>query len=322
MRRLASALACLLPIASLSSPAWADDAQEAERTTLFREGSAMAERGDWEGAAAKFRRVVELRSAPRALIALAVAEDHLRHLTSAKHLYEKAIADARAASLADDEKKASDALGALAPRIPHLLLKVPADQAAVNVTIDGEQMAVHDAEYDLDPGPHTIVVEGVEWRQFRRVVTLGEKDRVEVVAVFAREPTAAPPPPVETSRPGNAPGGGPPLGAILLASAGVVAAGTGIVLWIVGKGQENDVIAKCGGTTTCPGDQKSALQPDIDASKTKIVVGDVAFGVGAAAIAGGAVWWLLGGSSHEATTARLDVAPRLGGAWITYTGSF
>lgn len=310
-------LALLLALMFVGPVARADDALEQQRTALFRDGTALAQHGDWQGAAAKFRRVVELRSAPRALIALALAEEHLGHLTTAKHLYEKAVADARTQSLTEDEKDASDKLGQLAPRVPRITIKLANHARALAVTVDGAQAVGRGGEYDVDPGEHNIVVQGESGQQYRQVVTLQEKDRVEVAAVFAREGA--------TTAPSNAPsseGGGAPIGPIVLGAAGIATAGVGMLLWALGENQQSNVERQCGGTTTCPISLQSKVQSDIDGSRSQIFVGDALVGLGAAAVLGGALWWVLedreGGRTSQTT--GLMFAPQSGGALIGWHG--
>src|SRR5262245_16639371 len=71
------------------------DAVEGARTEMYREGVTLAEAGRWGEALEKFQRVVAIRSAPRALLALAAAEEHVGRLVSAKRTYGKARDDAR-----------------------------------------------------------------------------------------------------------------------------------------------------------------------------------------------------------------------------------
>ena len=79
-----------------ASPARADEASEAKRTTLFQEAKKLASEGRWAEASAGLREVIAIRSAPKALIALALVERELLHHLEAKRLLEQAVADGRA----------------------------------------------------------------------------------------------------------------------------------------------------------------------------------------------------------------------------------
>src|SRR5262245_16871793 len=92
-----------------------DEAIERERTGLYKEGVALAEAGRWGEALERFQHVVAIRSAPRALMALAAAEEHVGRLVSAKRTYGKARDDARAEKDDALTTKADAALVALEP---------------------------------------------------------------------------------------------------------------------------------------------------------------------------------------------------------------
>ena len=87
-------------------PAFPDRAKEQERTSLYREGVSLAEAGRWDEELKRFERVVAIRSAPPALVALATAQEKTDKLASAKRTFLRAEADARAAGDADLAQKA------------------------------------------------------------------------------------------------------------------------------------------------------------------------------------------------------------------------
>jgi hypothetical protein len=281
----------------LTSAAGAQNTEE-ERKALFRDGSAAADAGQWAAAAEKFRRVVEIRSAPKALIALAIAEEHLGRLADAKHHYEKASTDAHTSQLAEDEATATQALAALAPRLPVVAVHVPNPDHVQGVTLDGKTIPARDADYSVDPGQHTIVGHGDS--DFRRVVDLKEGERAEVLVDI--EPTRAPNKThafehIEATR--------VPIGAIVLGAVGIASVGVASGLWAVGEGQQSDVQTLCGGTTNCP----LALKGEADSSRANIIGGDVVFGLGAALAAVGATWLVVALVSHGRANATAWVSP-------------
>src|SRR5512139_4197421 len=110
-------LAALALVAATAIPSFAlaqtGPADEARRTKLFQDAKRLADEGRWAEAVGPLREVVRIRSAPKALIALAVVERELVHYLEARRLLLRAIEDARAHSLADDERAAKEALAAL-----------------------------------------------------------------------------------------------------------------------------------------------------------------------------------------------------------------
>lgn len=313
---------CLLLVLSVEAVAAADETapeDEQRRTLLFKEGRSLGDAGKWSEAADKFREVVAIRSAPKALIALAIAEERQGHLAAAKRLYEKARFDARLTDLKAEEETASQALRQLAPRVPGVSLRIPPDVRGVSVTVDGKPADLEGGEIDLDPGERALVVSAPGRTDFQATVSVVEGKRSELTVSF---PVGA------TAKPGGevADTGGiglPPLGAMILGGVGVAAGVTGVVLLAVGKGQERGVVDACGGTE-CP----LSLKPEADASAAKIIAGDVMLGLGGAALIGGGVWWFLSRGKPKAQAdspaneARVTFGPAPRGAWISVQSTF
>ena len=288
MRGIAVTLVMVASLA-LAKDAPAQDAEQ-ERTATYREGEAAAAAGKWDVAAEKFRRVVELRSAPKALIALGIAEEHLGKLAEAKQTYEKAVSDARTAGLTDDEAAASRALGDLVPRVPVIVVHVPHADRVTGMSLDGRPIAVRDGEYSVDPGTHTVIAHGE--LEFREVTQVKEGEHPSVSVDIA--PASALRTPAEPARESR-PRAGVVIGPIVLGAVGLVGVGVGSALWAVGVGQESDVKSQCGGgTTNCP----LSAKPEADAASTNIIAGDVVFGIGAALAVAGATWFIVSTLSH------------------------
>jgi hypothetical protein len=269
------------------------DAQdiETQRKALYREGTAAADEGQWSAAAEKFRAVIALRSAPKALIALGIAEEHLGQLAEAKRNYEKAEADARSERLADDEQAATHALVTLTPRVPQLAVHVPHPERVRELLLDERTIPSRDAEYSVDPGTHTIVGRGES--EFRKIVTLKEGEHGNVSVDVA--PLQALQEPMPRPTPESRARGGLPIGPIVLGAVGLVGVGVASGLWAVGVGQDNDVKAQCGGgTTNCP----LSAKPEADSASTNIIAGDVIFGIGAALAVAGAAWFIVSSLNH------------------------
>lgn len=176
-----------------------------------------------------------------------------------------------------------------------------ADLARVTVSVDGVvQQSTHDGlAISVDPGPRVFRLEapGREATQQTLIVREGEKNRV--VAVVLRRPG-------EPLRPAPAPApvakveqerGGVPAGAWILGGAGLLAIGGGVALWLSGRNDRDDLRGQCASAPSC-------AQGDIDAAKTKLVVGDVLAGAGVLAIGAG-VWLALRPSSSSSTAVTM-----------------
>lgn len=304
----------------IAGPASADltPKEEAKRTQLFKEGRSAFDDGKWQEAADKFRAVVEMRSAPKALIALAASEAKLGHLSESKRLYERAREDAVAAKLPKDADEAAARLRELLPRVPRIAVKVPSGVSDAAILIDGKPAEIQFGDADVDPGDHTVTVTAPGRKDFSEVVTVAEGERKEVQVALDPLQAEPPPPPPDTGR------GAPPVGAIILGGVGVGAGVAGAVLWGLARSAESEIEEKCGGLKQCP----ASLKPDAEAAATKIIVGDILVGVGGAAIIGGAIWWLASGGKSEPQPSsskaapRVVVAPARGGVWASVEATF
>ena len=175
-----------------------------------------------------------------------------------------------------------------------------ADVLTGHVTVDGAPLegALSGRAIPFDPGEHALRIEaGDRVVEQRIVIRQGEHDRL-ITLNFAAD--AAP-----SSRP-------IPTGAWILGGAGVAALTTGAALWAVGRSERSTLYSTCGISHTC--DASS-----IDAARTKLVAGDIVFGVGVVAV-GAAVWWGVTGTS----TPKIPVSatPVAGGGLMSWQGSF
>ena len=120
-----------------AAPAGAQPASdESRRTELFLQGKRLADEGRWSEAVVPLREVVAIRSAPKALLALAVVERQLMHFVEARALLERAESDAKAAALEDDAAAARQALDDLEKIIPRLILAGDALDPRAAVFVD------------------------------------------------------------------------------------------------------------------------------------------------------------------------------------------
>ena len=148
--------------------------REAERTAIFDEGVKLAEAGRWSEAAEKFRRVVAIRSAPRARYTLGEAEEKSGRLASAKASYALSLEEARAAG---DEQAAGAAGGALAAserRVPKLVVRVPNGVQGVRASLDGKEVQLTERGVELDPGEHRLEVRAPGRKSFEQNVQASE----------------------------------------------------------------------------------------------------------------------------------------------------
>ncbi len=317
MRRLSVLLiAALVTFSSAHSFADLSPQEEKRRTQLFKEGRAHADAEQWKEAEEKFRAVIELRSAPKALVALAFAVSKQGRLLEAKRLYEQAKEDAVAAKLKADTEVAEQSLRELLLRIPSIVLKVGTQADGLSVLVDGKPPELQFDAMDVEPGEHKISATAPGYQPFEETVKLSEGERKQVKVVLELEKPKEAPKPKSSI-------GFPPIGSFVLVGVAIGAGVTSVLLIRQGREQEQKVRDTCGGTQQCP----AALKPEADEAATKIIVGDVLIGVGSAALVGAGVWWLLSGrksdpSPSASAGSRVMAAPVRGGAWMGVESRF
>jgi tetratricopeptide (TPR) repeat protein len=307
----AALLAAACPPAALAQqPAAAD---EDRRTRLFKEGKAAADAGQWDEAARKFRQVVAIRSAPKALIALGVAEEHTGHLVAAQAAFKQAREEAADKALTEDLKTANAALEAIRPRVPKLVFTPPDALSGAALELDGTPATPTSGALLVDPGQHTLTATAPGKGTFRATLTVKEGEQRDVAVTFT---TSSGPAPTATS---GAPDTGrslaPPTGAIVLGVAGVVLAGAGAGLYGAGSGQYADSEKLCPGQTCT-----AEVAGKGNDGRTQMIAGDVLLVTGAAALAGAGIYWAVSATSRKPPTTSLLLTA--GPAALTLSGRF
>lgn len=184
----------------------------------------------------------------------------------------------------------------------------PVDGATV--TVDGKLVAsrLDGRPIDVSPGARSVRIEAEGAPAVERSVTLKEGEKNHSVDVVLNVPAKSdqPVPTVSLHRP-------IPSGAIVLGIVGVLGIGAFATLGLIGNGKKSDLDACSPG---CNPD-------DVSVVKTYFIAADIAVGVGAAALAGALVWYLLRPSVSvvdDAPTAA--IAPVPGGAVLGLRGRF
>ncbi len=272
---------------ALAQPA---DPQEERRTTLFKEGRALSDEAKWADAAAKFREVVAIRPAAKALLALAVAERNAGNLVAARRAAKQAEGLARTAGKGQGEELAAaiESIKSTDSRIAAVRLELPSGVSAPEVLVDGSPGLVDEGTLYLDPGAHGIEVRAVGRTPFRAKISVREAERRSLAVAL---PEAAPAGEGKSDSP--SPGAGVPIGPIVLGAAGVAAAGVGAALWGTGIADVEGALSRCtpagDGPRTCPLDVK----PTLEGAPTRVYIGNALVGVGGAAVVGAGIWWLV-----------------------------
>lgn len=182
-------------------------------------------------------------------------------------------------------------LGEVDGELPTIVVRVRggdgADVVGARITVDGETVAdrVDGRPIPVDVGERQIAatVGGAVARE-RIVAVSGERNRVVTLVLAARAPAE--------------PHRGLAVGPLALGGAGIALGVAGGVLWGLGRSAHDDMESTCAPAGACS-------TGDVDAARTKLVVGDVLVGLGLASLVGAAIWYF--GAAREASASRPSV---------------
>jgi hypothetical protein len=237
----------------------------------------------------------------RQCIAAAESGQQLRSsgkLLEARKAFGPCTASACASAIRRDCGRWIDEIDSATPSVT-VKLEDPAgaDVAEGRVLIDGEALlrAADGHATPIDPGVHHFTWEREDGNVDQElVIREGERNRVIVL----RAPSSsqgAPPVPAGNDTHAEPPSRGPlPW---IVGGGGVALLAAGGIFWGIGLHDRSSLSTSCAGAHSC-------VQSDVDASRTKLIVGDVLIGVGVVAVAGAIYLFLRQGSAPATSASR------------------
>jgi hypothetical protein len=187
-------------------------------------------------------------------------------------------------------------------------VQVSIDGAVVQTSLDGTSIDIDPGEHKLrferpgsPPDEQTLVIREGEKNRLVAVQFEGPRAAAAVVAAAPSEPAAAGARPI-------------PTGVYVLGGVGVVGMAVFAGLGAVGKSDESSLASSCA---------PDCAASSVDAVHDKYLGADIALGVGVAALAGGALWFLLRPSRQEAPSqSGFVLAPGRSGGTLGWEGRF
>ncbi len=302
----ARAFAGSLALLTVSGVAGAQPRGEAE--DLFRRGRALYDEGKLAEACDALGRSEALDPGVGTLGLLAACEEK-RGLLARAHA--DFVETARLAHAAGDKREAyaAERAAALAPRVPHLVIRVDAARPPIRVTRAGQVVPADRLGTDLlvDPGPFEVVATAADGREFRSALVAAPGQRLEVVIPAFATQDAPVAHPVEH----------PVARALAWVTGGLGLVGVGVGAGLgVHAISENNSSMTCAPAPTCPAR---------DAAYAAANGSTAAFAVGVAALGASAVLFVVSrpSASPVAVTIAPSVAGRGGtGGTVSMTGTF
>lgn len=296
---------------------------EAAYLTLIRKGLEEYDRGNWSEAKSFFARAHEVRPSARTLRGLGLASYELRS-------YVEAIGYLRAA-LATRERPLTRAM---ADQVRELLVQAQSFVARYDLELSPEGATLKvdglapvtdaDGVLLLDPGTHELVAraDGHQPITRRVVARANTRSTLRLDLPSATAPEVAGPAPAPEDAGFFATRSGQQWIGLGVGAAGVVGLGVSAVFAVIASGKNADSEAHCEGNRC----NAIGLADRTDA-RSAGTVSTIAFIAGSALLAGGAVLYLTGAPSHEASpgdVAFLGLVPHAddGGAGLALWGRF
>ena len=311
----ASALVVALSLSCAAAPAFAQNSAAAD--ARYRQGKELMKSGQFADACAKFEESQKLDAGGGTEVALGECYEGQKKFATAWSHYDQARIFARRAQKADKERELDARLAALAPKIPKLVVKVPADIAALaglEIRQDGAVLGrgAWSTALPVDPGAHSIEAVATNKVKWSKVVTVPDTGTAELRVgplLDAAKPTEGNPGADEPAIP-VPPAGGPATAApsngqrylgYVVGSVGLVAAVVGGVLASKGasdaNGAKTDQATALGNRDACG---LTTANRAFDSGKNLNTTGWILAGVGGAALVGGVILVLTAPSSAPA----------------------
>lgn len=304
---------------------------EIARRDLLDQAEAARAAGDHARALDLATRASQLRVTPSLRLLLAQEHQALGHVLEALDQSASCAREAAADTAMNNRERILEACRALsaslAPQVGRVVVHVPDPPAGAVVRVAGSELnsALWGVSYPVVPGVIEVDAEGPGGARAHRTVTVaaGATEEVEIVLphlapVVRRVDAPLPPPIVARTSPG--------VGPWVVMGLGAATLGASLAFFFLREDALAARDAECGLRGAGPGrcvDRALAEGADGD-YRTFTTLTNVTLGVGAAGVAAGALWLLLGrGEGAPARPARtsMGLRPHGDGAMFELTGA-
>lgn len=289
----------------VTTRAFADDAPTSQQ--LFDEGNALAAAGRYAEACPKLEESLRLEPAVGTQFNLADCDEHLGLVATAHALYIDVIRIAHSAGKFQREEAAKTRAEAIAPRVPHVRLKLANADSVREIRIDTKELTRDQftADIALDPGKHALYVTGAPGMAATETFLLKEGQLREIAVADLAPPP--PPPPIVEPPPVVAPPQrslarsiGTPV-AEGIALAGIITGSIAGGIAISKKSDADDLCPEATYHFHCPTKAGSEAWSSAGSAGN---VSTVAFIVGGVALATAIVLWVTAPPRSKPATAR------------------
>jgi hypothetical protein len=316
---VAAALLVLAPVVRADGAAGEADDRLAAGRALFAEALRDQQAGRFAEAAAKFRRVRDVRDTAPVEYRIGTCEEGLGHPAQAFDAYRQAVALGQGdPASADVVSAAGDRARTLAKQVARLSLVLSAGAPAdAEVQVDGVPVtpAALREPLPLDPGAHVVTARGAGAAPFRSEVMLPSGSQMALTIALDTSSTAGA---ADDGQSAVSTGSGRRTAGWIVVGAGGALIGVAAALLVSRHLDISSLDRSCPQGVCPPGSNES----DLESTRRRALFegpAAVAFGAAGVAAAGVGAWLLIGGrSAPRPAHARIVplIAPGAGGlAW-------
>jgi len=326
------ALAMLVHLESVA----AAPSPSAQARSLFREARALMDQGRYAAACPKLQESLRIDPGMGTQFNLAHCWEKLGLTASAWGLFLDVASEAQRTGQRAREASARERAAALEPKLSRLQVDVPASVPGLTIRVAGDELGqgAWSAAMPLDPGSYHVEASAPDKRPWSADVLVegeGKTTSVEVPVLQDVAPAIEAPPPgsedkgLPTAVEDRGGSSGRTILALSLGAVGVAGVVAGIVYGLDAKSHTEASQELCTGGpdgNICvrgqaePGfddgvAERAELEGHRDSADRSATMSYVSFGVGAAALAGGAILLLTGSGSGDSEDGDAAVTARL-----------
>lgn len=302
-------------VAAHAETAHADPTPEDSKRAdaLFEEGTKAMEQGDYARGCPALQQSLAIDPAPGTALALARCHEKAGKIATAWAAYLDAEARARKAGQAPRADAARDQAAALAARVPHVVITVGSQVAALPglvVELDGLAIAptALGTQLPVDPGEHRIEARATGKAMAQRTLKIAESES-QSVAFASLDDAAATAAPDDVAAASDGPR---PLfvAGLVVGGVGVAGIGVGAVFGLLASGASSDSDESCAPFQAGTGGTHAAYLQCVDDRESAGSLADVstiAFIAGGVLAAGGVGLVLLDGAGSSDQAALMLV---------------
>ncbi len=308
-----TALAVAAMVLSVAAMARAQASSPKDADRLFRQGVALAKKGQYQEAERAFQASYDIDPARGTLLGLAMAEERAGNLVAAHAHYRLLLRRSLKENDPARQRQATAGLLAVEPRVARVVIVSGSTISRdASITLDGKAVD-RDSLGDtiaVEPGSHEVRVTAPGFEDFTSAVSVEPRaqQRVDVSLSATKPATPAVVAPAPTPSPERVTSthDGLRVAAYIAGGVGLIGLAGGTYAWTRANSTYSEVQDACPGNVCDP-----SLRDKVDQGKSQDNWAKIGFAVGIVGIATGVTLYAVSRRSSDASAAPVESSARL-----------